>query len=51
MGLGDDPINKIAQSIEKIQKDVHALSSGFSHFQVDTYTSEDREKIKLERQK
>jgi len=49
--LGDDPVNKIAQNIEKIQRDISKLSSGFSHVRVDTYTSKDREEIKVERQK
>jgi hypothetical protein len=46
--LGEDPINKIAKSIESIQKDVGTIASGHRHLRVDTYDSEDREKIKAE---
>jgi hypothetical protein len=51
--LGEDPMNKIAQNIEKIQSDIHQLSSGYHHLLVDTYTAEDREKIRerLEKQR
>ena len=48
--LGEDPLNKLAKNVESIQKDIHHLSSGFHHLRVDTYTLEDREKIKVERQ-
>jgi len=51
--LGEDPMNKIAENIEKIKNDLHDLSSGYHHLRVDTYTSDDREKIKagLEKQR
>ncbi len=49
--LGEEPLNKIAKNVESIQKDIHHLSSGFHHPQIDIYTSKDREKIKAERQK
>jgi hypothetical protein len=49
--LGDDPVNTISKNIEKIQRNIDLLSSGFHHLQIDTYTSKDREKIKIERQK
>lgn len=49
--LGDDPMNVIAKNIEKIQRDIHGLSSGFHHLRIDTCTSKDREKIEIERQK
>ena len=43
--LGDDPINKIAQSIENIQKDINRLSTGFSRLKVETYKVENHEEI------
>ncbi len=46
-----DPLNKIAKNIESLQKDIHYISSGFHHLRVDTYASEDREKIKAERER
>ena len=49
--LGNDPVNTIAKNIEKIQRDINQLSSGYHHLQIDTYTSKDREKIEIERQK
>jgi len=45
-GLGEDPLNKIAQNIESISKNVDHLASGYRHLTVDTYCSEDREKNK-----
>ncbi len=48
--LGDDPLNEIAKNIGNIQQDINKLSSGFNHLRIDTYTSKDREKIKIERQ-
>ena len=40
--LGDDPINKIAQSIEHIQKDINRLSTGFSSLKVEVYKADKR---------
>lgn len=45
--LGDDPINKIAQCIEKIQKDIHDLSTGFSRLKVERYMAEDHKRIQF----
>lgn len=41
--IGTPPLIKIAQSIEKLEKSVDHLSSGFRKLQVDVHTSEDRE--------
>ena len=49
--LGNDPVNTIANNIEKIRRNIDFLSSGYRHLRIDTYTSKDREKIKIERQK
>ncbi len=49
--LGEDPLNKIAKSIESIQKDVGNIASGYKHLRVNTYDSGDREKIKAEYEK
>lgn len=49
--LGEDPINKIAKSIESIQKDIGDIASGYKYLRVDTYDTEDREKIKAEYEK
>jgi hypothetical protein len=49
--LGEDPLNKIAKSIEAVGKDVHHIASGFKHLRVDTYDSEDRAKINEEYEK
>ena len=49
--LGEDPFNKIAKSIESIQKDIGHIASGYRHLRVDTYDSDDRAKIKEEYEK
>ncbi|HHF3107324.1 TPA: hypothetical protein ACPJ1P_001771 [Vibrio diabolicus] len=45
--LGKPNFYSMAQSLEKIQEDLHLLSTGFNKIKVDLYTSEDRQK-KLE---
>ena len=49
--LGGDPLDKIAKSMESIEKNVHHITTGFNHLTVDTYDSEDRAKLKEEREK
>lgn len=41
--LGEPPLYKIAKNIEKIQKDLHHLSTGFRRMKVIRYTKEDIE--------
>lgn len=42
--LGEPPLYKISKNIEKIQKDIHHLSTGFYKMKVIRYTKEDVEK-------
>lgn len=49
--LGEDPINGIAKNIENIQKDIHNMTSGFHRLRIDAYTTKDREKEKIMREK
>lgn len=42
--LGKPHAYAIAQSLEKMQKDIHQLSTGFHRIKADVYTSEDRSK-------
>lgn len=49
--IGEDPLHKIAQSIENIKSNIDKISSGYHRLQVDTYTAEDREKAKVELEK
>jgi len=41
--LGKPNLFSIAQSLEKIEKTLHNITSGFNRLKVDTYNSEDRE--------
>lgn len=41
--LGKPHLYAIAQSLEKIQTDLHHVTTGFNRFAVNTYTSEDRQ--------
>jgi hypothetical protein len=41
--LGEPPLYKLAKNIEKIQKDIHHLSTGFHKMKVIRYTKEDIE--------
>lgn len=43
-GLGKPHLYSIAQSLEKIQKDIHNLTTGFSKPKVHTFDNEDRER-------
>jgi hypothetical protein len=49
--LGNDPIETISSSLEKLQKDIHSFASGYKKLKTDTYTSEDREKYEAMLQK
>jgi hypothetical protein len=49
-GLGTPHMYSIAQSMEKLQEDVHKISTGFSKLKVQSYTHEDREREKKERE-
>lgn len=44
--LGEDPLNQLAKAIEAIKEDIGHIASGFKHIGVDTYSSQDRAKIK-----
>lgn len=48
--LGKPHAYAIAQSLEKIQKDIHHLSTGFHRITANVYTSEDREEERAEAQ-
>ncbi|NVK22777.1 MAG: hypothetical protein HWD86_09685 [Kangiellaceae bacterium] len=41
-GLGTPHMYSIAQSLKKLQEDVHKISSGFNRVKVNSYTHEDR---------
>lgn len=41
---GGDPLYKISSHLEKIQKDIGHLSSGFKRIKADVYTNEDRQR-------
>jgi len=47
-GLGTPYMYSIAQSMKKLQEDVHKISTGFSKLKVQSYTHEDREREKKE---
>jgi hypothetical protein len=47
--VGEPPLYKIAKNIEKIQKDIHDLSTGFHRLKVVRYMKEDIEKKKATR--
>lgn len=49
--LGTPHMYSIAQSLQKLQEDVHKFSNGFNKLKVDSYSSEDREKEHQERLK
>lgn len=49
--LGKLPLYDIASNIKMIQADIRKLSTGFRHLLVDIYTSDDRERIREEREK
>jgi hypothetical protein len=42
--LGTPSMHRIANSIEKIQRDLGHFSSGFRHLKADVYTQDDRDK-------
>lgn len=46
--IGSSPLYSIAQSVEKLQKDVERISSGWSKLKVDTYSEEDRQQQRLD---
>jgi hypothetical protein len=46
--LGTDPTKKLADSVEKIQKDMHSIMVGLKRIRTDVYTSDDREKERQE---
>jgi hypothetical protein len=46
--IGSSPLYSIAQSVEKLQKDVERISSGWSKLKVDTYSEEDRQQQRIE---
>lgn len=48
--LGKPHAYAIAQSLEKIQKDIHQLSTGFHRIKANVYTSEDRAEERAEAQ-
>lgn len=48
--LGKPHLYSIAQSFEKLQKDIGHLVSGFKHIQADIHTFEDRERVRKERE-
>lgn len=48
--LGKPHAYAIAQSLEKMQKDIHHLSTGFHRIKANVYTSEDREEERAEAQ-
>lgn len=41
--LGDEPMNKIADSLDKIKRDIELFSSGFHKFQVITQTKKEKQ--------
>ena len=43
--LGEPPLYKIAKSIEKIEKEIYHLSTGFHKMRVVIYTRQDEEEI------
>lgn len=49
--LGKPNLRSVADSLEKIQKDVGHLTSGFKHLKTDVFTSEDRRKEREEIEK
>lgn len=49
--LGEEPLIKIANSIESMKNNIQKISSGHTHLSVDTYTSDDRKNIIAERKK
>ncbi len=42
--LGGNPVHKISSTLEKIQKEIDHLASGFRKLKVNIYTSDDRKK-------
>jgi len=48
--LGKPHAYAIAQSLEKMQKDIHHLTTGFHRIKANIYTSEDREEERAEAQ-
>ena len=48
--LGSPSLYSIAQSLEKLQKDIERISSGWSKLKVDTYSEEDRQQQRIERE-
>ncbi len=47
--LGTDPDKKIADAVDKIQKDLRKVMTGFNRIRTDVYTSSDRERERQER--
>lgn len=48
--IGTPPLLMIARNVEKLQKDIHDLSSGWHKLKVDAYTAEDREREEREQE-
>lgn len=49
--LGSDPIETISSILEKMQKDIHGIASGFKKLKTNVYTSKVREKYEAILQK
>ena len=46
--LGGNPIQKIAQNMEKIERNISKITSGWNPIKVDVYDTEDRERSQKE---
>jgi len=46
--LGGNPIQKIAQNMEKIERNISKITSGWNRIKVDVYDTEDRERSQKE---
>lgn len=46
--LGEPPLHKMSKKIEALQKDIHNLLTGFHRIKADVYTSDDRDKERVE---
>ena len=46
--LGTPPLLSIARSLEKLQNDVHSLTTGFQRMKIDIYSEPDRERERAE---
>ena len=48
-GLEIPHMYSIAQSMKKLQEDIHKISTGFGKLKIESYTYEDREREQKER--